>query len=443
MPSYVPNTEADRAAMLRSLGLNSLDDLFTDIPAQLRDRGLDLPPALSELELKQELGWLAAQDLALDSAPGFLGAGAYRHFVPAVVNAVVSRGEFLTAYTPYQPEISQGTLQTIFEFQSMMCELTGMDVANSGMYDAATALAEAALMACRVTGRSRVASLDTVNPRFRAVVDTYCHGAAIPQDVLTADSLALTDGHACLLVQYPNFYGNLEDLAGLADAAHAVGALLVVATYLPALGMLKPPGAFGADIVVADGQPLGQSPSFGGPFVGVFCCRTPFLRQMPGRIVGRTTDVAGRTAYVLTLQAREQHIRREHATSNICTSQALVALATTVYLASAGPQGLRDMAALCYHKAHFLADRLSRVPGFRLAFNTPFFNEFVVTSPVAPAELNRRLAERGVLGGLDVSDSLPGGWLLCCTEMNSRAELDLLVSEVEAIAGAAEGTRHA
>lgn len=439
MPSYVPNTEADRAAMLRSLGLNSLDDLFTDIPDHLRDRGLDLPPALSELELKQELGRLAAQDLALDSAPGFLGAGAYRHFVPAVVGAVVSRGEFLTAYTPYQPEISQGTLQTIFEFQSMMCELTGMDVANSGMYDAATALAEAALMACRVTGRNRVASLGTVNPRFRAVVDTYCRGAVIPQDMLDPGAPLVTDAHACLLVQYPNFYGNLEDLAHLAEVAHAAGALLVVATYLPALGMLKPPGAFGADIVVADGQPLGQSPSFGGPFVGVFCCRTAHLRQMPGRIVGRTTDVDGRTAYVLTLQAREQHIRRENATSNICTSQALVALATTVYLASAGPQGLREMAALCYHKAHYLAAELCRLPGFALASDASFFNEFTIICPVAPAELNGRLAELGILGGLDVSDTVAGGWLLCCTEMNSRAELDLLVREVAAIAGVTAG----
>ncbi|MSQ09455.1 MAG: aminomethyl-transferring glycine dehydrogenase subunit GcvPA, partial [Dehalococcoidia bacterium] len=362
MPSYVPNTDADRALMLRALGLSSLDDLFADIPAHLRDRELDLPPALSELELKQELGALAAHNLALDSAPGFLGAGAYRHFVPAVVNAVVSRGEFLTAYTPYQPEISQGTLQTIFEFQSMMCELTGMDVANSGMYDAATALAEGALMACRVTGRSRIASVGTVNPRWRAVVDTYCRGAAIPQDVFAPEAVTLEDRHACLLVQYPNFYGGIEDLGHWAEVAHAAGALLVVAAYLPALGMLKPPSAFGADIVVADGQPLGQSPTFGGPFVGVFCCRTRFLRQMPGRIVGRTNDTEGRTAYVLTLQAREQHIRRENATSNICTSQALVALATTVYLASTGPQGMREMAALCYHKAHYLADQLCRLP---------------------------------------------------------------------------------
>lgn len=439
MPSYVPNTDADRRHMLDALGLASVDDLFEDIPQRLRDHELDLPPGLSELELKQVLGDLAARNLALDRAPGFLGAGAYRHFVPAVVNAVISRGEFLTAYTPYQPEISQGTLQTIFEFQSLMCELTAMDVANSGMYDVATSLAEAALMACRVTGRRRIASLPSVNPRWRAVADTYCRGAGVPQDVFAPEQLALTTEHACLLVQYPDFYGCIGDVRRWADAAHQVGALLVVATYLPALGLLRPPGELGADIVVADGQPVGQSPSFGGPFVGVFCCRNQHLRQLPGRIVGRTTDVAGRTAYVLTLQAREQHIRREHATSNICTSQALVALATTVYLAAAGPQGMRELAALCYHKAHYLAQQLTQLPGFRMAFDAPFFNEFTLQCPVPPGHVNRRLLERGILGGLDVSDLVPGGWLLCCTEMNTRAEIDTLVQAVAEITAEAGG----
>jgi glycine dehydrogenase subunit 1 len=433
-PSYVPNTEADREQMLAALGLPTIDALFDDIPPALRDRSLDLPPALSELELQQYLGGLAAQNLGSSTTACFRGAGSYRHFVPAVVGAVVSRGEFLTAYTPYQPEISQGTLQTIFEFQSLMCQLTGMDVANSGMYDGATALAEAALMACRLTGRAGIATLNTVNPRWRDVVDTYAQGPGIPQMVFAPDAVRLDERHACLLVQYPNFFGGVEDLGRWAELAHAAGALLVVAAYLPALGMLKPPGAYGADMVVAEGQPFGQTPSFGGPYVGVFCCRDQHVRQMPGRVVGRTNDVEGRTAYVLTLQTREQHIRRERATSNICTSQALVALASTVYLASAGPQGLREMAALCYHKAHYLASRLTKLPGFSLANATPFFNEFTLRCPAPPAVLNQRLLAQGVLGGLDVSDAVPNGWLLCCTEMNTRAELDALVDAVAGIA---------
>ena len=428
MPGYVPNTDPERTAMLAAIGVSSVDDLFNDIPPALRDAALDLPAPLSELELRQVMTELSLKNVAVDRNPCFLGAGAYRHFVPAVVGAVTSRGEFATAYTPYQPEISQGTLQTIFEFQSMMCELTGMDVANSGMYDGATALAEAALMACRLTGRSAVASLATVNPAWRAVVDTYCLGPEVRHDVLEPAEVALDGSHACLIVQYPNFYGGIEGLARWAELAHAAGALLVVAAYLPALGLLKPPSHYGADIVVAEGQPLGSALNFGGPYVGVFTCRSQFVRQMPGRIVGRTTDVQGRTAYVLTLQTREQHIRRERATSNICTSEALVALGCTVYLASLGPQGFRELAELCYHKAHYLAERLSQLPGYELAFDLPFFNEFVLRCPAPPNEVNWLLLNRGIVGGLDVSDTVPNGLLLTCTELNSRREMDQLVN---------------
>ncbi len=428
MPGYVPNTDPERKAMLAAIGVSSVDDLFNDIPPSLRDAELDLPAPLSEMELHQVMTELSLKNASVDRNPCFLGAGAYRHFVPAVVGAVTSRGEFATAYTPYQPEISQGTLQTIFEFQSMMCELTGMDVANSGMYDGATALAEAALMACRLTGRSAVASLSTVNPLWRAVVDTYCLGPEVRHDVVDPAAVALDGSHACLIVQYPNFYGSIEDLGRWAELAHAAGALLVVATYLPALGLLKPPAYYGADIVVAEGQPLGSTVNFGGPYVGVFTCRQQFVRQMPGRIVGRTTDVQGRTAYVLTLQTREQHIRRERATSNICTSEALVALGCTVYLASLGPQGFRELAELCYHKAHYLSDRLSHLPGYALAFGLPFFNEFVITCPAPPNEVNWLLLNRGFIGGLDVSGAVPNGLLLACTELNSRREMDQLVN---------------
>ena len=434
MPSYVPNTDADRSAMLTALGLPSVDDLFSDIPASLRDVSLDLPKPLSELELQRELAALAAKNLAVDAMPSFLGAGSYRHFIPSVVGHLTGRSEFSTAYTPYQPEISQGTLQTIFEFQTMMCELTEMEVANSGMYDGATSLAEAALMACRVTGRSRIATISTVNPRWRDVVATYFQGQPITQDAPAPGQVTLSQDHACLIAQYPDFFGGIEDLSGYAAAAHAVGALFVVAVNPTALGMLMPPGGFGADIVVAEGQPLGQSTVFGGPYVGVFCCREQYVRQMPGRIVGRTLDGQGRTGYVLTLQAREQHIRRERATSNICTSEALVALAATIYLSWMGPQGLREVADLCYHKAHYLARRLAALPGFDLVNRGEFFHEFVVQTPIAPSEINRRLLAAGIMGGLDVSDQAPNGWLLCCTEVSTKDEMDRLVAELERIA---------
>ena len=430
MPSYVPNTERDREAMLATLGLPSVDALFADIPPAIRDLPLSLPAGLSELELQREMSRLAEKNLAIDRTPCFLGGGAYRHFVPSVVGHITSRSEFYTAYTPYQPEISQGTLQTIFEFQSMMCELTGMEVANSGMYDGATALAEAALMACRVTGRSKVAALSTVSRAWREVVSTYSEGQSIAQDLFEPHQVALDESYACLLVQYPNFFGYLEDLAAWEQAAHRVGALLVVAAGLVPLGLLKPPGAFGADIVVAEGQPFGQPLSFGGPYVGVFCSRERLVRQMPGRIVGRTADALGRTGYVLTLKTREQHIRRERATSNICTSQALVALAATVHLASLGPRGLREVAELCYHKAHYLAERIAALPGYSLPLPGVFFHEFVVRCPAAPGEVNRRLLEAGILGGLDVSDQIDNGLLLCCTELNTRDEIDRLAGEL-------------
>ena len=321
MPGYVPHTSAERDTLLASLGLHSTDQLFTDIPQALQEFTLNLPEPLTELELQQELGILAQRNLAITQQPCFLGAGAYRHFVPSVLGHIMGRSEFATAYTPYQPEISQGTLQAAFEFQTMMCYLTGMEVANTGMYDGPTALAEAALMACRVTGREKVAALATVNPRWRAVTDTYCTGQNIALETQQPESLSLDESYACIIVQNPDFFGNFRELEEYAEAAHQVGALLVVASGLTPLGMLKPPGAFGADIVVAEGQELGQPTIFGGPYVGAFCCREQFVRQMPGRIVGRTADAQGRTGYVLTLQTREQHIRRERATSNICTKR--------------------------------------------------------------------------------------------------------------------------
>jgi glycine dehydrogenase subunit 1 len=429
---YVPLTDDDRAAMLAVVGAASTDALFDDIPADYRHPELRLPPALSELELVAEMRALAAKDRTAANYACFLGAGAYRHFRPALVDALVMRGEFLTSYTPYQPEVSQGTLQTIFEFQSLVCELTGMDVANAGMYDGASALAEACLMACAITGRRRIAISERVHPHWVAVVRGYADGRDIAVDVQPHGAFALTGEHACLAVQQPDFFGRMAiDAAAWGDAAHDAGALYVVAADPVSLGMFRPPARYGADIVVGEGQSLGVPLSFGGPYVGLFACRDRYIRQMPGRVAGQTVDLEGRTGYVLTLQTREQHIRRERATSNICTSQQLIALSTAVYLETLGPRGLRRVAELCYEKAHYAAARIAALGGYAVEDDEPYFHEFVVRTPKPAGEINRRLLDRGIIGGLDVSGA-PGrdgapAMLLCATEMNSRIEIDALV----------------
>ena len=426
---YIPNTIAEQDDLLAAVGLSSVDELFADIPDDYRNPPLRLPDPMSELEIQRELGGMAGRNRPLASGPSFLGAGSYYHFIPSIVKAVMTRGEFLTAYTPYQPEVSQGTLQVIFEFQTMISTLYGMQVANAGMYDGATSLAEAVLMACRVTRRQQVVVSDTVAPAYRQVIATYCQAQGIAIDIVpTADiGASVTEATAGVVAQYPNFYGGLDDLADLASTAHDDGALLVVSADPLAMGMLKPPGDFGADIVTGEGQPIGIPPSFGGPYLGLFSCKQQYIRQMPSRLVGRTTDTQGRTGYVLTLQTREQHIRRERATSNICTNEALYALASTIYLAAMGRHGLRQVAELCYHKAHYAASAIAGLDGYSLPQSGEFFQEFVVSCPDAPAKINRRLMERNILGGLDVSDRFENGMLLCVTEMNSREDIDLLV----------------
>jgi glycine dehydrogenase subunit 1 len=418
--------------MLATVGAASAADLFTDIPAAYRNPALDLPDALSELELLDEMRALAARNRTAADHACFLGAGAYRHFQPSVVMPLVLRGEFLTSYTPYQPEVSQGTLQTIFEFQSLVCDLTGMDVANAGMYDGASALAEACLMACAVTGRGRIAVSERVHPNWVAVVKGYAHGRDIAVDVLPHphgdDAFGVTGEHACLAVAQPDFFGRMSTRAGTwGDEAHTSGALYVVAVNPISLGMYRPPSQYGADIVVAEGQALGVPLSFGGPYIGLFACREKYIRQMPGRIVGQTSDLDGRRGFVLTLQTREQHIRRERATSNICTSQQLIGLMASVYLATLGPVGLRRVAETCYARAHDLASKIDALPGFGVERDEPFFHEFVVRMPRPPAEINLALMRRGIIGGLDVSDGVRNRMLLCATEMNSPAEINALV----------------
>ena len=428
---YIPNTTGEQAEMLAALGIDTIDQLFADIPAEFRNPALDLPAPLSELEIQRELGGLAAKNRPLGSGPSFLGAGSYDHFIPAIIKPLITRGEFLTAYTPYQAEASQGTLQVIYEFQTLVCNLYGMEVANAGMYDGATSLAEAALMACRVTKRAKVALADTLSPAYSAVIRTYCQSQDISVETTSSDQMsrpALDAETACLVLQYPNFFGYIEDLQSLVDAAHEQGALAVVSCDPTAMGMFQPPGHHGADIVTGDGQPLGIPASYGGPYVGLFATKQEYIRQMPSRLSGRTLDKNGKTGYVLTLQTREQHIRRERATSNICTNEALYALAATIYLATMGKHGLRRVAELCYHKAHYAAAKIGGLPGYSLPLSRPFFQEFVVQCPAPPAEINKKLMERNILGGLDVSGQVADGMLLCVTEMNAREDIDTLVA---------------
>jgi len=427
MPSpYLPNTDADRRAMLREIGVSSIEELFQDIPEKLRHARFKLPPPLSELELKKELHQLASRNASLDNYACFLGGGSYRHFIPSTVEHVTGRSEFYTAYTPYQAEVSQGTLQTVYEYQSLVCQLTGMEVSNAGMYDGSTAAGEAAIMACIIKKKNKVAVSTTVNPTYREVINTYVTGRNLSIETVELNS-SLSSDCACLIVQQPNFFGYLEEMEAYVQKAHDIGALFIAIVDPISLGMFKPPEDYRADIAVADGQALGNPTSFGGPGLGVFACRKEYLRQMPGRIVGKTVDVEGKPGYVMTLVTREQYIRRERATSNICTSEALMALAAAVYLATLGKRGLRQVAELCYHKAHYAAEKVAKLKGYSLVFQKPFFKEFVIRCPIAPSQINQALFKEGIIGGLDISYIIDNSMLLCVTEMNTKQEIDKLV----------------
>lgn len=438
---YYPHTEEDRKAMLRTIGVEKISDLFLDVPAAYRFPELKLPPAVTEMEVLselQEIAWMSdtTQDLIC-----FLGAGAYHHYVPAAVDAILSRGEFYTAYTPYQPEISQGTLQAIFEYQSLIAGLTGMEVCNASHYDGATSVAEAVNMAYHHfrQKRPKVVLSPALHPHYRETVRTYILGSDIrlvgdePHTDLTAGPESLIplidEQTALVIVAYPDFFGRVYDYTALAEAAHTRGALLSVSINPIALGLLKPPGEFGADIVTGEGQPLGIPLSFGGPYLGLFATRQQYVRKMAGRLVGETVDDRGQRAYVLTLTAREQHIRRERATSNICTNQALMALASTVYLSLLGKQGLRRVAELCYHKAHFAAKKIASISGYALWSQVPFFNEFVIRCPTSASRVLEHLLEENILGGYDLSQNYPSlqqHLLIAVTEMNSRDEIETL-----------------
>ncbi|KPL01155.1 MAG: glycine dehydrogenase [candidate division Zixibacteria bacterium SM23_73_3] len=441
--SYVPNTEQNRKEMLEKIGVREFSELIGAIPDSVRLRDeLKLPPSLSEMELTKLLGERANQSKDASQMICFLGGGAYDHFIPAIVDHIISRSEYYTAYTPYQAEVSQGTLQTIYEFQSLICELTGMDVANASMYDGASAAAEATLLAHAHTGRDEVLVAGSLNPNYRDVLNTYCGSIKIKvRSLPLVEGLVdveetkkkLSDKVSCVIVQTPNFFGLLENVGEIEPLAHSVGALVILVCDPISLGILKTPGEFNADIAVGEGQALGTNLNLGGPYLGYFACRRSLIRRMPGRIVAATTDTRGKRGFVMTLQTREQHIRREKATSNICTNQALCALSACVYLSLMGKSGIRKVAKFCLQKSHYATEQISRIDGFKKRFDAPFFKEFVIETPFSPKRIVRSLLKRNIFAGIDLSRfdrKLKNHLLVCVTEKRTKEEIDHLVDEL-------------
>jgi glycine dehydrogenase subunit 1 len=450
---FIPHTDAERKAMLKVIGVKHMDDLFSDVPKEARFPILHLPSPVSEMEVLEELRYLAEANTQAQRNPCFLGAGAYHHYIPSAVNHLLLRSEFYTAYTPYQPEISQGTLQAIFEYQSLIAALTGMEAANASHYDGATAAAEAVILALHhLRNRRRVVISPALNPQYRKTIRTYLQGCEVrfagddPPDTLSALQNRSRAKHlatmvdettALVMVQYPNFFGEVEDLAPLAEVVHTAGALLAVVVNPTALGMFKAPGDMGADIVVGEGQPLGIPLSFGGPYLGFFATRQAFIHKMSGRLVGETVDKNGARGYVLTLSAREQHIKRERASSNICTNQGLMALAAAIYLSLMGKRGLRRVAEMCYHRTHYAAECLGRIAGFEVLSRPPFFHEFVLRCPKSVREINRSLLDDwGIVGGYDLGQDHPvlsNNMLVAFTEMTTREQIDHLAEALAVI----------
>lgn len=438
--AFIPHTSSEEKEMLKVIGVNTSDDLFREIPGDVRlARPLDISPGLSEKEVWDKMSDLSSKNIHTGQYISFLGAGAYEHYQPSAVKHIISRSEFYTAYTPYQPEVSQGTLQAIFEYQTCICELTGMDAANASLYDGATAAAEAALIMAEATRRNRVLVSSLLHPEYIRTIKTYLRGRGIAPEIIgleqgltSHNELAdkLNSDAAGVIIQSPNFLGSIEDMQGISKLVHEKGALLAACVDPISLGVLESPGQIGADIAIGEGQSMGLPLSFGGPYLGFMAVKEKYLRRLPGRIVGKTLDHFGREGYVLTLQAREQHIRREKASSNICSNQALCALAVTAYLSLLGPQGLSFVGTLCMKNTGYLKKLLKDIPGVSLAFEVPTFKEFVVKTEEAPAEINKRLWEQRILGGFDLGRMYPelkNHILLCVTEMRSREEIENLV----------------
>ncbi|MBZ4219721.1 MAG: aminomethyl-transferring glycine dehydrogenase subunit GcvPA [Chlorobium sp.] len=441
---FIVNTASEREEMLRAIGVSSFDDLIADIPEEIRlKKALDLFAASDEPEVRKLLEGLAANNRSTADYVSFLGGGAYDHFIPAAIKAITSRSEFYTAYTPYQAEVSQGTLQAIYEYQSLICRLYEMDVTNASMYDGATALAEAVLMAMNVTGRGQVVVAGKLHPYNSSVLKTYLEAAghsAVIQNVLEdgIGSIAelkelVGDTVAAVVVQQPNFYGSLEEVEAIGAIAHENGALFIVSADPLSLGVLAAPGSYGADIAVGEGQPLGSSQSFGGPYLGIFTVKKPLVRKIPGRLVGMTKDKDGEDGFILTLQTREQHIRREKATSNICSNQALNALQAAVYLSLLGKQGLQHVAAQSAQRAHYLAGKIAATAGYSLKYTSPFFREFVVETPIPAAAVIEQMLEHKVFAGYDLAAHGETGMLVAVTEKRTRQELDSFVEKLAAL----------
>ncbi len=439
---FIPHTPSETREMLDSVGIPSMEHLFKDVPAKFRFPKLDLPPAMTEMEILAELQNLASANNSTEEMITFLGAGAYRHYIPAAVDMLLRRGEFYTAYTPYQPEISQGTLQSIFEYQSLIASLTGMEACNASHYDGATACAEAVIMAYQhFRGkRPKMILSPTLNPMYRQTIRTYTQGyndlkligdevTGIPSGNPVPLIAQIDEQTSLVLVQYPDFLGNLYDYTNLIQKAHEMGALVAISVNPIALGLLKTPGEMGADIVVGEGQPLGIPLSYGGPYLGIFATKKEYIRKISGRLVGETVDSTGKRAYVLTLTAREQHIRREKASSNICTNQGLLALASTIYLSLVGKSGFKKVAELNYQKAHYAADQITHIPGFSICSTQPFFNEFAICCPTPANEIITHLLDHGIIAGYDLGSVFPemkNYLLVAVTEMNTREEIDIL-----------------
>ncbi|MCX6054518.1 MAG: aminomethyl-transferring glycine dehydrogenase subunit GcvPA [Chloroflexi bacterium] len=444
---FIPHTPSETEEMLKSIGVKSLSDLFNDVPEKHRFPILKIPSGITEMEVVNELNDYASSNETVNELICFLGAGAYHHYIPAAIDSLLRRGEFYTAYTPYQPEIAQGTLQAIFEFQTLIANLTGMEVSNASHYDGATATAEAGVMAYHhFRGkRSKIVLSSSVHPQYREVLCSYLCGyenIQIETHGKGSDSFETPEAlfnsidldTSLVVVQYPDFFGRIFDLTALAQKTHEHGALLAVVTNPTALGLLKTPGEFGADIVVGEGQPLGIPLSFGGPYLGFFATKKEYIRKISGRLVGETVDANGKRGYVLTLTAREQHIRREKASSNICTNQGLLALAATIYLSLVGKSGLKQVSTLCYQKAHYAAKLLNEIPGFSVLLQTPFFHEFVLQCPRPVADINRQLLEQGILGGFELGkeySELTNFMLVAVTEMNSKEEIEFFAKALQ------------
>ena len=435
---FIPNTDADRKAMLERIGVRNFEELIKNIPEELRyTKDLNLPEPLSELEIYRLLLQKAQCNKGTNESISFLGGGAYDHFIPAVIGHILSRSEFYTAYTPYQAEVSQGTLQAIYEYQSMIAELMKMEVANASMYDGGSALAEAGLMAISETRRNKILVSRTVHPYYRQIIDTYCHGQKIEIELIELDNgiTSLDDlkskidsETAAVIIEHPNFLGYLEEVEEISRVTHENSSLFITSNDPISLGILEPPGTYDVDIATGEGQCLGNSLNFGGPYLGIFASKFKFVRKMPGRIAGATTDLKGRRGFVLTFQAREQHIRRARATSNICTNQALNALAATVYMALLGKKGIQEVANLCIQNSHYLAEKIDSLKGYELAFNAPFFKEFVVKTPIPPQQIIDRLVNKNIFPGIDLSQfdcGLDNGLLIAVTEKRTREEMDL------------------